>query len=158
MELLTYEGETGEFRWNCQRGRARKGDVAGVVSRSKKQARIIIGVDGSYYLAHRLAWLYSHGVWPSDQIDHANGNGLDNRLVNLRSASGEQNARNQRAKPSRSGLKGAAWDESRQQYVATIRIGNGARRTIGRFDTAEAAHQAYVAAAKEHHKEFARHA
>lgn len=57
---------------------------------------ILIGVGSGRYLAHRLAWLYVHGVWPDPDkvIDHINRDRSDNRICNLREATGVENARN----------------------------------------------------------------
>lgn len=66
-----------------------------------------ISIDCEAYLAHRLAWLYVHGEWPSLHIDHINGNGCDNAIANLRDVSNTDNHRNMRRhKTNRSGVTG----------------------------------------------------
>jgi hypothetical protein len=55
-----------------------------------------ITVDTIKYLSHRLAWLHFYGVWPSQHIDHINGDGCDNRIANLRDVSNADNHRNLR--------------------------------------------------------------
>lgn len=155
-EVLHYEPLTGQFTWReTLSRRAKKGTKVGCLC--KRELRIVLAVDGVQYLAHRLAWLYMTGEWPKGQIDHENGDPSNNIFTNLRNATGEQNARNQRAKPNKSGLKGAAWDASRQLYIATIRTDTG-RKHLGRFKEASDAHEAYKAAAAFYHKEFARYA
>ena len=89
------------------------------------------------------------------RVDHENGDGLDNRLSNLRVATHQQNMRNRG--PNRngtSGFKGVTWNRSRSKWQTAINID---RRLvfIGRFDSAEEAARAYNAAALEHHGEFA---
>jgi hypothetical protein len=78
---LRYDAETGLFTRRVGSGHAHAGDMAGSVH-STGYVRICI--DGGRYTAHRLAWLYVHGVWPSGQIDHINRNRSDNRIANLR--------------------------------------------------------------------------
>jgi len=70
-ELLNYNPETGDFAW------VKSKKPAGGIS-SYGYRRIII--DGKEHKAHRLAWLYTHGVFPEDQIDHINGVRHDNRI------------------------------------------------------------------------------
>jgi len=71
-------------------GHARAGDMAGTVHST---GYVRISIDGGKYTAHHLAWLYVHGLWPSDQIEHINRKRSDNRLVNLK----ERRATRQRA-------------------------------------------------------------
>ena len=89
--------------------------------------------------------------------DHINNNPLDNRRCNLRLATPAQNMCNQgKSTKNKSGFKGVCYEEhGRKRWVAYISI-SGKRKKIGRFDTPEAAHEAYKKAAAELHGEFAR--
>jgi hypothetical protein len=152
--LFEYEAETGHLRRKTRRGNKCAGQIAGGLL---TDGYVSVGIDGLPYLAHRLAWLLAYGEWPDRQIDHINGERADNRLSNLRLATNAQNCRNQKPRRSKSGLKGAAWCDTRKEYVATIRTEPGKRKRLGRFKTAEEAHEAYKAAAKIYHGEFANH-
>jgi len=58
------------------------------------------------YLEHRVVWLWHHGVWPSQVVDHVNRDQLDNRIENLRDVSHSVNRRNVSAvyvRPNRTG-------------------------------------------------------
>lgn len=102
--------------------------------------------------AHRLIWAHHHGKWPSGEIDHINGDRSDNRIENLRDVSKQTNQQNRRTaqKTSRSGLIGAIWLEQRKCWKAEIRV-NGATKMIGRYKTAQEAHEAYVVAKRRLH-------
>jgi hypothetical protein len=90
-----------------------------------------------------------------EQVDHANGDALDNRLCNLRVATTAQNMWNRGPpKHNTSGAKGVTWDRSRGRWMATIQA-NGRRRSLGRFVDKERAVAAYTRAATEIHGEFA---
>jgi hypothetical protein len=88
------------------------------------------------------------------EVDHIDGDGLNNRRSNLRLATHTDNMRNRRTqKNNQSGIKGVS--RSRRSWIAQIRV-NGKNRYLGTFPTAESAHAAYAAAAKELHGKFAR--
>lgn len=135
-ELLSYEAETGLFRWRESRRNVRAGEVAGFFNNYGYRQ---IGLDGHYHLAHRLAWLVVHGATPAGQIDHINGDRADNRIANLRMATPSQNAQNQRKGRGSTGLLGVTHDPRRGTYRAIID-----NRTIGYYPDAESAHAAYV--------------
>jgi hypothetical protein len=151
-ELLSYDPETGNFKWRVTKGRARAGDRAGCIY-TRGYAYIRIG--GAAYKAHRLAWLYVHGHWPKEFIDHINGHRADNRLVNLREANRIQNFANSRLSCSNtSGFKGVSWDKRWRKWISSI--GSSGRTVyLGWFDTPEEAHSAYMAEARKLHGEFA---
>lgn len=102
-------------------------------------------------MAHRLAWLYVHGEWPSKHLDHLNGNRTDNRIENLRQVSVAENAENTRRphRDNKSGYLGVC--KKRGKWLAVIQI-KGKYTRIGLFDTPEMAHEAYLAEKRKHHK------
>jgi hypothetical protein len=103
------------------------------------------------YAAHRVAWAIVHGVWPSGQIDHINGNRADNRLCNLRDTDSATNGKNQRlGVNNKSGVNGVHFDRNR--WVARIKVA-GKVKHLGRFENFEDA----VAARREADRRFGFH-
>lgn len=96
-ERLEYDHITGIFttkRFTRADGRTyhRKGQ-AGCLT---PDGYVTLGIDGKIYYAHRIALLLKNGRLPPEYSDHINGIGHDNRWVNLREATAEQNATNRR--------------------------------------------------------------
>jgi hypothetical protein len=128
-ELLSYNPLTGEFVWIAPRKRVIVGRVAGGLL--KGYVRICI--NKKTYWAHRLAWLYMTGKSPSKQIDHINHNRADNRFINLRECSHQENHRNRTLqKNNTSGFIGVCWNKNDKKWLASIRI-NGNRKNLGLF-------------------------
>jgi len=88
-------------------------------------------------------------------VDHANGDGLDNRRANLRAATAAENSWNRRGGAGRSGYKGVSLSRERRKWRAAIFV-KGRRHHLGYFSDAREAARAYDAAAREHYGQFAR--
>ena len=140
--LLNYNNSTGIFTWKITRRGCKVGSQAGCTAKTGYQ---MIRLDNTLYLAHRLAWLYTHNVWPSNQIDHINGNRLDNRLANLREATNMENAHNRikMRKNNSSGFTGVRKENSK--WLAEIKV-NYIPIRLGLFNTPEEAHEVYLKA------------
>lgn len=146
-EILHYEPDTGVFTWRVRLSKnTHIGDIAGTPFQKYRR----IGIGGRLYRAHRLAWLYVHGVWPSKEIDHIDGDWLNNRLTNLRDVSSQINAQNRkRARAdNKTGFLGVSQVNGR--FLAQIRTGH-VSRNLGFFDSPELAHAAYVQAKRKYH-------
>ena len=149
-QLLTYDSETGCFI-RISGKRAGKNAVTPTGA-----GYFQIRVNGKTYLAHRVAWLYVYGKFPSTDIDHINGIGTDNRIINLRECTSTENKFNVGVRRSNtSGFKGVSWFARDSKWVAHIRI-NGRSTNLGYFPTAELASNAYQLKAKEVHGVFYR--
>lgn len=85
------------------------------------------------------------------QVDHINGNRLDNRKENLRLCTNGSNNRN---KPAKSGYKGVHFSKTSKQWVAQI-TKNYKTQHLGLFPTAITAAHAYNKAAKLLHGKYA---
>ena len=100
------------------------------------------------FKSHRVIWAMLKREDPLElQIDHINGNSLDNRITNLRKATNKQNACNQK------GAKGYCFDKHKKKWKAVIAL-NGKRKFLGNFDTEHQAREAYLRAKEKLHGEF----
>lgn len=147
-EVLYYNEETGVFTW--QKKIAKKIIVGQVAGCDRGDGYIVIRIYGHMYFAHRLAWLYMTGEWPTI-IDHKRG--LSNRWKNLRDVTTTINMQNRvlANKGSTSGLLGA--HKKRNKFASAIRV-NGRNIKLGVFNTAQEAHESYMKAKKELHQGF----
>jgi len=120
--------------------------------RADPKGYITIKIHGRVYFAHRLAWLYIYGEWPSEIIDHINRERDDNRICNLRDVSSSQNNLNRTLNPQgrgASGRKGVTVLKRKDgtlRYQAVICRG-GDVVYLGLFEDIKTAAAAYEAAA-----------
>jgi hypothetical protein len=144
--ILDYEPETGIFTWKVSPStKVKVGDVAGSVN---GRGYLQIRIQSRPHKAHRLAWLYTYGEWPKDQLDHINRNRSDNRISNLREVTNKQNGQN-RSKYSHntSGHPGVYWHKQGSKWVACI-AHNYKQIYLGYFENLEEAIAARKAAEK----------
>lgn len=162
-KLLRHDAETGKLYW---RPRV-PGDFEGTAARSPEHqcawwnsrfadqeaftAACGSGarhgkIFGRLYYAHRIIWALEKGVWPSDEIDHINGDQSDNRLHNLRLVDHQTNMQNKRRyRSNKSGQHGVIFDPRKKRWLAFITV-EKKRRQIGSFKTLNAATAARAAA------------
>ncbi len=95
-----YEPSTGAFT-RKDSGRLRR-PRTGTVNRRKDTSYFVLCIDQRKVYAHRAAWMHLHGdIGPDLVIDHIDGNGLNNRITNLRAVTKALNQRNRRDTPRR---------------------------------------------------------
>lgn len=91
------------------------------------------------------------------QVDHINGNPLDNRRANLRVCTQTENKRNRGAQiNNNSGFKGVSFHKQRRKWAAQV-TADGKQKYLGLFETPQLAHEMYCLAADMLHGEFANH-
>lgn len=145
-ELFDYNSETGLFTRLTSRGGFFAGEVLGEKP-NHENGYFRIAIDQRNYFGHRLAWLHHFGEWPRQEIDHIDGNRMNNCIANLRDVPRAVNAQNlKRAKSNNksSGLLGVTKHadggfQARAKLAKTF-------YSFGLYDTPEEAHQAYLAA------------
>ena len=92
------------------------------------------------------------GLIVKNDVDHCDGNGLDNRRENLRPATRSQNNANQcLSRRNKSGYKGVYWSSAAQKWAAQL-----ARKYLGLFEDPCEAARAYNEAATAQFGEFAK--
>lgn len=151
--FVSYDEETGLFTRKSYCGKYKKYE-GNKVTTLDSSGYVALSISGKHYRAHRLVWLYIYGEFPEYDIDHINGCRSDNRLLNLREATRQQNIFNsQKHKDSISGIKGVSRVSGSNTWRARAEIG-GKVFHLGSFKTKEEAGIAYQNCVKEKHGEF----
>lgn len=137
--MFHYDQDTGVFTRiavNERSTRWKAGQVAGYTDHYTKDLSYRkIGIDGVDHKAHRLAFLYVTGRFPKGDIDHIDGNGLNNAFTNLREVSHAANLRNQKMHVTNtSGHMGVSWRADSKKWRVRL-----CSKTIGHFPTFEQA-------------------
>lgn len=145
-ESLRYDPDSGKIYWLKTNYRKTALYEAGSL---EKSGYLRVHIVGKKVAAHRLAWFLYNGYWPPNDIDHINGDKLDNRFSNLRCATRSQNCMN-RFDPD---TKGVGYYKKTDCYRARIMSG-GKSIFLGYFSNFNDAKIAYDTAAKKYHKEF----
>lgn len=148
-DVLNYNPHTGVFTWATSNRVRKAGQVAGGIC---DRGYVTINIFGQPRYAHRLAYLYMTGEWPSSQVDHKDRNRTNNRWDNLRLASVVENVGNSKVRnDNTTGFKGV--HRYSGKFRAKINI-DGRQVHLGTFDTPEDASKAYIAAAKRRYGEY----
>lgn len=107
-------------------------------------------IKGKKYLTHRLVYMYHHGECPKE-LDHINGDKLDNRIENLRPASRQQNMVNTKTR-SESGYKGVykQWNK----WAVQLRV-EGKTKWFGSYYCIKEAAKRYNEVALKYHGKYA---
>ena len=153
-QLFQYDPETGIIiRATSRRGHSKKGDHAGTVS---DNGYLNINYKNKIYRAHRIAWKLFYDEEPPVQIDHINGNRLDNRICNLRKATRSQNNMNKTTCiNSKTGITGVNFNGRKNRWRVRIGI-NSKKIHIGTYNSFDEAVAARKAAEAKYHGEYAR--
>lgn len=139
-EEINYNPDTGEFS-----------DLHGSVLGWSDHGYRRLNIGGVKVYAHRLAWLYMTGQWPTNKIDHFDGDKGNNRFSNLREATDRINAQNVHEAQSNNSTGFLGVSPKRKRFEARI-YREGSQIRLGIFDSPEAAHAAYVVAKRIHHE------
>lgn len=169
-QLLLYVPETGKLIWRtrtpdqcfdertCNSFNTQlAGKIAGTIRNREgiDYNEVQISPHGKFS-AHRIIWKMHYGVEPPPIIDHIDGDGLNNRIDNLREATIHQNGWNsKRSSRNKSGFKGVSFNTEKNKWRAAIHV-HGKTRLIGYFATPEAAGEAYKKEAAILHGDFIR--
>jgi len=117
---IDYCPETGVMTWKkVLSNRVKVGMQCGANIDSKGYGRVCFS--GKQYRAHRVAWAIHYGEDACGQIDHINGDRLDNRICNLRIATNQENSRNNCISANNtSGATGVTWHKKSGKWMAQI--------------------------------------
>jgi HNH endonuclease len=145
-----FQYQDGKLFWKKITGnRAKIGDIAGRQSGSYR----MVGLHKRAFMEHRLIFMMHHGYFPQE-VDHIDGNKLNNKIENLRSASHLENLRNQKIRINNvSGHKNVGWASREQKWRVRLTV-NRKDKHIGYFDDRELADLVAVEATNKFHKEF----
>lgn len=141
LELFRYDYETGVLYWRWRvNSRVPKTLEAGTQGKSSSDGYRQVSIKGKDYRVHRVVMLMCYGFYGEGlDVDHINHVRDDNRLVNLRFVTREENQRNQSlSSKSTTGVTGVSFLKARKKYIAQIMV-NRKLIYLGIFDTLEEA-------------------
>lgn len=148
--FFDYDQQTGILSWrepDCVR--LSPGERAGSVN---DRGYRFVKVLNRSYAETRIIWFWMTGAFPNGTVDHDNRVHDDNRWSNLRDATLEQQHGNfPMRRNNESGFRGVS--KRRSRWSARLMV-DGKFKSLGTFDTPEAASAVYEAAARQKYGEF----
>jgi len=155
--VLDYDSNNGVFTWMSRKDRSNSWNArygckrAGCVKRLNSGIEYeVIRFNKKVYYSHRLAWLYMFGQVCDKQIDHIDGNGLNNSISNIRKIDQADNKRNRRLGiNNKTGFFGVYFSKDMGKWYAQITIDRVVKH-LGVFCSKSDAVIARVAAEKEY--------
>jgi len=152
-----FDYRDGDLVWrNNRQGHTKAGDVVGTVAVCSGIKYRQTKINGKQIKVHRLVFLWHHGFLPV-HVDHIDGNGLNNRIENLRAASVSQNRANSKARrDNTSGAKNVYWNKQRGKWMVQSII-QGKQKFFGLFEDLELAELVALEMREKYHGQFARH-
>ena len=153
--ILRYEPDTGDWIWlTALSKKIEIGDKAGW--RNEEYGYIQLRIDTKLYLGHVLAWFYMTGEWPKGEVDHIDLNKTNDKWLNFRLITHQQNNFNKGVNINNtSGFKGVSWDKKSKKFAAYIKL-DYKKMHLGYFESKIDAAQAYDRAAIKYFGAFAR--
>jgi len=156
-EYLEYNELTGIIIWiKSPANHVKINSEAGSVytTQQGKQYMKIMFKRKSYH-AHRIAYYLKTGNQTKHTIDHRNGDGLNNKWINIREATNGENAANtKKSINNTSGFKGVSWHKRSNKWMARI-TKDRKDYILGYYTDPIEAHKVYCEYANNLHKEFA---
>lgn len=147
-ELFTYDSRTGIVYRRITR---HAGKPCGTLINT---GHLQVRLDKKGVCIHRIAWALYYGEYPSVEIDHINGDGADNRIVNLRLATSAQNNQNRRLSArNKAGVKGVFRVKRGKPW--RVCIGHAGGYYITQFDDFDEAVAHAAVKRREFHSTFA---
>ena len=145
----TFVYHEGELIWRSKRcGRTDTSKFVGSLDSSGYYSvSFKIRGKSKNYKLHTIIWEMFNGARTKDKcITHINKVKTDNRVENLREVTrSEIGLTNRKHKNNKSGFKGVHYRKDKKKYVAQTKV-NGKTKYLGQFNTADAAHKAYLRA------------
>lgn len=141
-EFWNVDLETGIVTWKKSRGGTKVGEPVGNLLKEKNTSyrQVCIRLNGKTkkYQLHRILVALREGREISElQVDHIDGNGLNNRSDNLRLVTNQENTKNRKLNSNNlSGYSGVYWNKACQKWRACIKA-DGKLKHLGLFDKLE---------------------
>lgn len=149
LEFFNYED--GKLSW--KKRLARRTVVGKQISFVENTGYIRVRFKGKLYSVHQLIFLMHHGYIP-EYIDHIDGDKLNNRIENLRSATKSENALNKKVRvDSFSGIKNVHWYAPLNKWAVKLSV-NKKQKHIGYFSDLELAELVAIEAREKFHNQF----
>ena len=158
-DLLSYDSETGKLQWKVRNREHFNCDWSFKVWNKRYSTTVALNtktksghrsgrIFDKGYLAHRVAWALHYGVWPDGELDHIDGDGSNNTIVNLRVVTSSENSMNTKVHGhNTSGHTGVYFENYSSRWVASAE--RRGKRVKARFKSKQEAIEYRDALSKE---------
>ena len=148
-----FDYRDGELYWKVHQGSQTPGSIVGCSNGIRK----VCLINKTQHYLHRVIYCWHYGEFVG-QVDHIDGNPLNNKIENLRLATSTQNNHNRRInRNSSSKVKNVYWNKQASKWGVLISGVFNKRKFFGYYADKELAELVAIEARNKYHNQFARH-